>query len=141
MSLTTELPLYDNEALAACTAAELIENIIRDEDRVPRNVIDECARRGEQMLDILAGIAEPNDELENETPGYWWLRLHAVMILGLMPGEQAGTLLVTFIRNMCQEEDEDLQGWFASYWPALTNNKPVPIIALLRNICMDKKTG
>ncbi|MFV9614475.1 MAG: hypothetical protein ACNYZG_00885 [Gammaproteobacteria bacterium] len=46
MSLTIELPRYDNETLAACTPAELIENMIRDEDRVPRNVIDECARRG-----------------------------------------------------------------------------------------------
>lgn len=139
MSVTIELPQYDSETLAACTPAELIENMIRDEDRVPRNVIDECARRGEQMLDILADIAEANDKLENETPGYWWLRLHAVMILGLIPGEPAGLLLVDFIRNMCREEDEDLQGWFAGYWPALTQNKPAPIIALLRGICMDKE--
>ena len=139
MSLTIELPLYDNETLAACTPAELIENMIRDEDRVPRNVIDECARRSEQMLDILAPIAEPNDELENKTSGYWWLRLHAVMILGLVPGEAAGLLLVDYIRNMCRTEDEDLQGWFASYWPALMHNKPAPIIALLRDMCMDKE--
>ena len=139
MSLTIELPRYDNETLAACTAEELIKNMIRDEDRVPRNVIDECARRAGQMLDSLVPIAEPNDELEKETPGYWWLRLHAVMILGLIPGEAAGLLLVNFIRNMCREEDEDLQGWFASYWPALMHNKPTPVIALLRDMCMDKE--
>lgn len=138
MSLTIELPLYDNETLAAWTPAELIENMIRDEDRVPRNVIDECARRGEQMLDILAPFAQAGDELENETSGHWWMRLHAVMALGLIPGEAAGILLLDFIRLISREEDGDLQDWFAGYWPALMNNKPASTIASLRDICMDK---
>jgi len=139
MSLTIELPIYDNETLATWTPSELIENMIRDEDRVPRNVIDECARRGEQMLDFLAPFAQADDELENETSGHWWLRLHAVMTLGLIPDEAAGMLLVDFIHNISREEYEDLQGWFSGYWPALTHNKPATTIALLRDICMDKK--
>ncbi len=48
----TELP--EIEKLANCTPAELIDIMIEHEDRVPRNVIDECVRRGEQMLDSLA---------------------------------------------------------------------------------------
>lgn len=139
MSLTIELPRYDNETLAACSPAELIENMVHDEDRVPRNVIDECVRRGDQIIDGLACYAVPSDELENEKTGYWWLRLHAMMILGLIPGERAGMLLVDFIRNMCRDEDDNLQEWFSCNWPALMDNKPAPIISLLRDICMDRK--
>jgi len=70
MSSTIELPPYDNEFLAACTISELIENMIRDEDRVPRNLINECVRRDEQMLESLASITEPNEDIESEVPGY-----------------------------------------------------------------------
>ena len=138
MNPAIELPLYDNETLSTCTAAELIKNMITDEDRVPRNVIDECARRGEQMLDVLATIAQPDDKLESEIAGHWWLRLHAVMILGLIPGELAGMLLVDFIRKMCRDEDENLQEWLSGHWPALMHNKPAPVIVSLREICADK---
>jgi len=137
----TELPEIKDEKLAACTPAELIDIMVAHEDRVPRNVIDECARRGEQMMDALAPIAQPDDKKETETPGYWWLRLHAVMILGLMPGETAGRLLVAFIHGMNRDEDFDLQDWLSGYWPALMLNKPPSVITPLREMCADKKIG
>ncbi len=134
----SELPEIDNQQLAACTPAELIDIMITHEDRVPRNVIDECARRGESMLDALTPIAQPDNE--NDSPGYWWLRLHAVMILGLMPGEAAGHLLVAFIHGLNQgEKDEDLQDWLSGYWPALLRNTPPEVTALLHDLCSDKK--
>jgi len=134
-----ELPVITNEALTSCSPAELINIMIEYEDRVPRNVIDECARRGEQMLDSLTPFAQPDDERADETPGYWWLRLHAVMILGLVPGEAAGRLLVAFIHGMNRDEDDDLQDWLSGYWPALMRNKPPSVIALLHDMCADKK--
>jgi len=135
----SELPVMTNETLTSCSPTELIDIMVEYEDRVPRNVIDECARRGEQMLDSLAPIAQPNDERAAETPGYWWLRLHAVMILGLMPGEAAGHVLVTFIHGMDRDEDDNLQDWFSGYWPALMHNKPPSVIALLHDMYADKK--
>jgi len=135
----SELPVITNETLASCSPAELINIMIEHEDRVPRNVIDECARRGEQMLDSLAPIAHPDDEKADEIPGYWWLRLHAVMILGLIPGEAAGRLLVIFIHSMNRDEDDNLQDWLSGYWPALMHNKPPSVIALLHDMCADKK--
>ena len=133
-----ELPEIDNQQLVAYSPAELIDIMIAHEDRVPRNVIDECARRGEQMLDSLTPIAQPDDE--NDIPlGLWWLRLHAVMILGLIPGESAGRLLVAFIHGMNREEDDGLQDWLSGYWPVLLRNKPPEVIALLHDMCSDKK--
>lgn len=137
----TELLEIKNEKLATYTPTELIDFMITHEDRVPRNVIDECAKRGEQMLDVLAPIAQPDDKKETEIPGYWWLRLHAVMILGLMPGESAGHLLVTFVHGMNRIEDDDLQDWLSGYWSALMLNKPSSVIAPLHDMCSDKKVG
>ena len=115
MSSDIEIPVFEDTALASYTPAELIDLMIEHEDRVPRQVIDACVSRGEQMLEVLAPIAQPDDELEKEHVGHWWLRLHAVMILGLIPGERAGLLLLEFIDGMCREEDDNLQGWLAGY--------------------------
>jgi len=138
MNPKIELPVYDDEILATRTPDELIDLMVEHEDRVPRNVIDECVRRGEQFLDTLTPIAQPNNEIETEIPGLWWLRLHAVMILGLIPGERAGLVLVEFVRGISEEENGDLQEWFCGYWPALMRNKPPSVITLLRDISADK---
>ncbi len=140
MNLKIQLPVFDNETLTTRAPAELIEMMIEHEDRVPRNMIDECVRRDEQILEALAPKAKANDELENKIPGHWWLRLHAVMILGLIPGERAGLLLVEFIHGMHQEKSDDLEEWFSGYWPALMRNKPISVITRLRDMCVDKKT-
>mgnify|MGYP000084270168 CR=1 FL=1 len=139
VSSVVEIPVYEDTVLASYTPAELIDIMIEHEDRVPRNVIDACVSRGEQMLEVLTPIAQPNDELEKTSDGHWWLRLHAVMILGLIPGEHAGLLLVDFIHGMNREEDENLQEWLSGYWPALLLNKPQSVVVPLREICMDQK--
>ncbi len=127
------IPEYSNDYLRNLSEADLIELMLSDEDRVPRNVIDECATRGDKMLKALAPMANPVDELHLENSGRWWIRLHALMILGLIPGENAGMLLLQFIDYMNQNEG-DLQDWLSGYWPALTRNKPQSIIEKLREI-------
>jgi hypothetical protein len=136
------LPSYSSEALAALGPAGLADLMVRDEDRVPRNVINECARRGEAMVEHLSGLPEDDRYWNGEgTPGEWWLLLHAVMILGLIPGERAGLLLLRFMRRMGQEEDDNLQGWLAGYWPALFRNKPFSVFPALRALCEDRSLG
>ena len=113
MNDAIELPTYTGEELAGLSPAELIDTVIENDDRVPRNVIDACARRGDEITAYL-GILHQDDFLwDTESgDGVWWLRLHAAMILGMIPSEQAGLLLVEFMRRMSLEEDEDMQdGW------------------------------
>jgi hypothetical protein len=45
MNTETHLPVYTNDELANLSLPDLMVLIIGDEDRVPRNVIEECARR------------------------------------------------------------------------------------------------
>jgi hypothetical protein len=136
------LPSYSSEALAALGPPGLADLMVRDEDRVPRNVVIECARRGEAMVEHLSGLPEDDRYWNGEgTPGEWWLLLHAVMILGLIPGERAGLLLLRFMRRMGQEEDDNLQGWLSGYWPALFRNKPLSVFPALRALCEDRSLG
>lgn len=135
--MTTELPVFNNDILSNATTSELIERLVENEDRVPRNVIDECVSRGDAMADALAPWAKATQETD-EHPGRWWLRLHAIMILGLIPGERSSETLLAFIRDLCEGTDENLQEWFAGFWPALTRNKPTTLIEQLRAICLDR---
>lgn len=133
-------PSHADEYLASLDPTGLINLMIRDEDRVPRNVIDECARRSGAMIEHLADLVADDVDGHTEGAGKWWLKLHAVMILGLIPTERAGLLLVKFMRSMSCNEGEDsdgLQDWLAGYWPALFHNKPESVLPILREFCHD----
>jgi hypothetical protein len=140
-----QLPIYPNEDLAELSPSKLTDILIEDQDRVPRNVIDACVRCGDAMTEYLRQLHEDDflwqdneDDPEEIADGKWWLRLHAVMILGQIPSEQAGLLLVELMRRMSQEEDDDLQDWLSGYWPALFQNKPDTVLPTLRALCEDK---
>lgn len=138
MTETPVLPTYSSEALTACTPQELIEFLIRDNDRAPRNLIDECVSRGDAMIELLRGVHDFNPDHEDDT-GRWWLKIHAATVLGLMPSEAAGLLMVEHMRNMSVDEDENLQDWLAGYWPALFLNKPAGVVPALRALADDQE--
>ena len=134
-----QLPAYSNEELAQLSLAGLFDLLIVNEDRVPRNVIDECARRGDAIVEHLDTLLR--DEgfwREGVARREWWLRLHAVMILGLIPGERAGSLLVECMRRMARVGDENLQDWVSGYWPTLFRNKPRDVLPALRALSEDR---
>lgn len=140
MNDLTLLPSWTAEELAALGPSELIDLLIENEDRVPLNVIEECARRNEDMSAHLRKLHEDNFLWQQDASGgAWWLRLHAVMILGLIPAESAGLLLVELMRRMSQENDDDLQDWLSGYWPALFRNKPDAVIHPLRALAEDQR--
>lgn len=123
---------YDADVLSAMSEPDLITLLVHDEDRVPRNVIVECARRGETMVARLRDVlAQGRGWADEGEMGDWWLLHHAVMILGLMPEAGAGLLLVDYMRRMDEEMDENLQEWLAGRWPALFLNKPVLVLPTL----------
>lgn len=129
---------YGNDELEKIDLPGIIKLMIADEDRVPRNVIDECARRGDKMVDELSYLSEDGLDWIEVSSGEWWLKLHAVMILGLIPSEAAGLLMVKFMRRMAREEDHDLPDWLAGYWPALFRNKPQSVLPVLFQLGEDQ---
>ncbi|HEY3565997.1 MAG TPA: hypothetical protein VGL96_13395, partial [Casimicrobiaceae bacterium] len=79
----SSLPSYSDEQLVELDAEALVDLLVADEDRVPRNVVDAAARLGEPMVGALqsrlAGI-----DAETASNGEWWLQYHAAAILGLI---------------------------------------------------------
>ena len=136
------LPAYTEDELAALTLPALIELMILDEDRVPRNVIDHGATHGEAMVDLLLARVEDESAWQSDVArGEWWLLLHAAMILGLIATESAGLLLVRLMRRMSLAGDDDLQDWLAGDWPRLFANKPRPAIEAARVLREDRAQG
>jgi hypothetical protein len=128
--------------LGSLPCTELIELLIARNDCVPRALIDECARRGDEMVQALSRL--PDDKRfwrEDVSDGQWWLRLHAVMILGLIPSERAGLMLVRFMRRISKVGDNDLQDWVSGAWPALFANKPQSAIDAARDLATDRSIG
>ncbi len=133
------LSAYPEEILAALEPRDLIALMVRDEDRVPRNVIDACARHGGAMVAQLRRMFDEGRPWKDSgSRGEWWLTLHAAMILGRIPDEQAGLLLVAFMLRMSLEEDYEMQDWLAGWWPALFLNKPAGVIQALREQCRNR---
>ena len=133
------VPVYSTEELAPLEPQALLALMIRDEDRVPRNVIDACARHGDAMVQCLSAVIEDEHYWdEAATRGEWWLLLHAVMILGLIPGADAGRLLTDLMQRLGEEEDAGPDDWLHGYWPALFGNKPEEVLPALRTLSADR---
>ena len=137
MNIRAALPTYSEEHLSGLAPAALIDLMVADEDRVPRAVIDACSRRGDDMTVALQELLE-RPWAAPDAIGEWWLRLHVVMILGLIPSESAGVLAVRFMRAMSAAQDDDMQDWLAGYWPALFINKPDTVLQALHELCGDQ---
>ena len=136
---TSAMSAYSGDTLAGRSPGELIDLLIRDEDRAPRNLIDRCAQCGEAMVEHLrARVDDDRAWQSGVSSGEWWLLLHAAMILGLIPSESAGLLLVRLMRRMVLAGDDNLQDWLAGYWPALFANKPQPPIDAVRELAGDR---
>ncbi len=134
-----ELPEYNPTTLAALDPEALVALLASDEDRAPRELIDECARRGDAMLACLERFAADEiwwlgDAREDE----WWLRLHGAMVLGLMSSARAGSLLAEWLRRMAEAEDDNLQDWLAGYWAAFFRNKPDSVRGSVRAVAEDR---
>lgn len=134
------LPEFPPERLTQFDVEVLADLLHLHEDRLPRTVVDECARRGEPMVDVLARLAaDASYWREDVSGGEWWALFHAVMILGRIPGERAGEALVAFMRRMDAAGDDDLQEWLDGAWPALFANKTDTDVAALRALARDRK--
>jgi hypothetical protein len=138
--MTIPLPTYSDEMLAGTETPEFVRLLIRGEDRVPRNVIDECVRRGEAMLDALCTLLDKDYYWSDDVSGgEWWLAIHAAMILGRIPGERAGELLAAFMRRLGETHDENRQSWLTDHWPAFFRNKPASAMDAVRSIAKDRE--
>ncbi len=117
---------------------ELMEIVRGYDDRVPRIAIDECVRRGAAFVPRLRAHLQATDLYAPDCPADdWWAVLHAVFILGAMPGREAAEALLEVLQKRCEQPDDDLWDWTAGSWPALFQNKREPAAAGLAALAAD----
>ena len=122
---------------ATSAPSELLDRLLREGDRAPMELVDACAARGDAMVAALRGVIDGEMSWDGGVQGEWWLLLHAVFILGRIPSESAGLLLVHLMRSMDEHGDPNLQDWVAGDWPALFANKPESVMAAVHGLVTD----
>ncbi|MFQ5488801.1 MAG: YecA family protein, partial [Gammaproteobacteria bacterium] len=135
-------PTFSTElqALQSMDISELMALLTTQEDRLSRNVVDECIRRGENIVPKLRALLENETYWSEEvSAGQWWALLHAIMILGAIPGQATAEALLLGFQRIQNHQDEALWDWFAGYWPALFRNKREYVRTQLEKIAADEK--
>jgi hypothetical protein len=66
---------------------ELTDLLYTEEDRLPREVVDEFIRRRESMVKPLSDIVSEQDNWTRDIPE-WWATVHAAFILGAIGGKE-----------------------------------------------------
>jgi len=118
-----ELPAFTDEELRERSNAELVDLLSTLGDRVPENVIRECAARGEDIVPLLRKLLETYTDPERLEEEPWWGVLHCIHVLGLIPGASAGRALLEALRLREVDPEDELWDWVSGYWPALFANK------------------
>ena len=117
-----------------------MECLTNDEDRVPRNLLDACVSKGDAMLDQLQAVLEsPMTWSDDTIKGLWWLPIHMIHVLGLIPDARAGEMLIRAMVRLWEDDPEHaLIEWVSGYWPALFANKPPELLKPMREMIADR---
>ncbi len=121
------LPQFDRDKLTKESNDDLLHLLRILDDDLPYEVVLECIQRKAPMVAILNQYLADDkrwDEAQDYGGDCFWTRLHAIMILGGIPGEMAGQGLIAALYRMSDQGDDLLWEWLAGYWPALFRNKP-----------------
>ena len=134
------LPGYSEDTLGGMDEQALFALVIGNGDRLPLEVVHACASRAEAMVPLLRRHLETDSNWGNEVnDGDWWGLLHAVFILGLIPGEASARALLEGFRRITFDSNNDLTDWLSSYWPALCRNKTGYTADTMRQIAEDNQ--
>lgn len=133
-----DIPVFDPDTLSHAPVGDLLDLLIEHEDRVPRTLFDACVARGEDMVAALADFYARLDA-DNERD-IWWMELHTLFLLGAIPGEAAGRLLIDALRR-ADREDDLLLDWVAGDTAWLFANKPPAVIDQARELVQDRNAS
>jgi SEC-C motif/Uncharacterised protein family (UPF0149) len=134
------IPGFSRDTLVPLDDEALFSIVTDYDDRLPLQVVTECASRGDAMVTILRRHLEheANWDVDADS-GDWWALLHAVFILGLIPGDvSAQALLEGFRRITFDAHGNNLADWLSGYWPALCRNKSDYTTEPLRRIAEER---
>jgi uncharacterized protein YecA (UPF0149 family) len=134
------LPGYSEDTLSGMDEQGLFALVTGNDDRLPLEVVHACASRKEAMVPLLRQHLENDSNWGNEVSvGNWWGLLHAIFILGLIPGEASARALLEGYRRITFDSNNNLADWLSGYWPALCRNKTAYTTDSMRQIAADNQ--
>lgn len=115
---------------------ELIGKLFTNEDRLPREAVDEFLWRGRELVPRLASIVS-DSFYWNEYQPRWWAVVHAVYILGAIGTPETILPLLKSLRyaDACENE------WVTEELPSIFGRIGSPAIEGLRKIAGDVTSG
>jgi hypothetical protein len=127
-----DLPYFTEEELAGASTQQLLGWLMDCQDFAPRDLFEAGVARGEEMVDCLAHYSDRLSQIlaENLESDEFWVLVHGVNLLGKIESRTAGELLVRWLREMINY-DQNMFDWVADDWPYLFANKPVEVQAAL----------
>lgn len=134
---------FKDRYLQTLSVDELFQILLSGVDEIPMNVILECSRRGDAIVEKFRHQHRNGvfwKDIEEASDGIFFLRVHAVMILGLIPAENAGLLMLEILLRLYTEHHQDgeegaydpISIAIDGYWPDLFRNKPDNVFDELR---------
>jgi hypothetical protein len=118
------LPRYLEKRLAGMDEKSLLALVTGNDDRLPLEVVHACTSRAEAMVPLLhKHLISDTHWAAGASDGDWWGLLHAVFILGLIPGEASAKALLDGFRRITFDSNNNLTDWVSGHWPALCRNK------------------
>jgi hypothetical protein len=113
-----------DEELSGMDEITLMAVVNSSDDVLPFEVVTECASRKDAMVPLLRRHLENDSHWGDEVDeSNWWGLLHAIFILGLIPGEASAQSLLDAFRRVTFDDNNNLSDWLSPYWPALCRDK------------------
>ena len=131
---------FSEEELKEISEEDLFAFVVTYDDELSLEVVRECARRKKAMVPVLREhLEDAANWAGNVDESDWWALLHAVHILGLIPGEAAAKALLDAFQRINFDADNNLSDWLSACWPALCQNKRDYTTAPLKSIAENCK--
>jgi len=133
------LMMYSEERLASMDENALFALVTRLEDRLPMEVMLECAGRKDAMVPLLFQHLRTDAYWDDDADAEkWWGLLHGIFILGLIRSDAAAQALLEGFRRITFARDHGLADWVAGYWPTLFRKTAEHTTDTLRQIAEDR---
>ncbi len=118
------------------TESQLIELLHTEEDRIPREVVDECVARGESMLWKLTELCREERSWKQTGPAFW-APVHATFILGAFEDARSLMGLLASLRWSAKYDVD----WVYEKLPSIIGRIGRPAILPLKARVVDRDAG
>jgi len=111
----------------------LIDLLFTEEDRLPREAVDEIVARSARMIDRLVAIVVDRSHWNAPFPE-WWAPIHATFILGAID-DPAGDAALLFALREADADDDD---WICEAMPAILGKRGARLRPTLLGMLADR---